>query len=320
MLSSRNFVLSALITVSPFAFATSGQGSFTATKICPMYQSEVHKTNPDNAQTAINQKYQVVEFLGTKDNPQWIRVNTNQKHSPLRWVNAQCGNADLHPSGGGSSDDSCHTPKTFTSHVLALSWVPGFCNTRGSDTPECIAIKNGHGGIETTQLSLHGLWPNKTGCGIDYNFCAGHGKISVPPLNESVTNQLHEYMPNTRYGDDLETHEWDKHGTCEGLAADDYFGLATSLVAKVDQSALVTNFIQSNIGKTVTKSEFEQAIDSAFGADSHQFVGLQCSSNQLIGLEMTLPEQLDKSQSISELLSLSHIKAPSNCSDSFVIK
>ena len=282
-------LFSALSCVSSFVNAESATGIFIATQKCPMYQSKNHKTNPDSIRSVIAQRYDVVEYLGSIEQPDWVRVNRKQTPSPYRWIDAKCGTVNLKsipdPTSDGSKNASCHTPNTFDSHVLALSWQPGFCTSQGKSKPECIALNKGNGGPTASEFSLHGLWPNKTSCGKNYNFCGKYAHQPFPDvtLSNDIETKLNEMMPSTRYNQSLENHEWWKHGTCRDHSPNDYFDLATTLVNKINESSFVTDFIRSNIGKTVSTDQLNSAFDNTFGTGEHKFIALKCNANQLIG-------------------------------------
>jgi len=95
--------------------------------------------------------------------------------SPLtRWVKSSCGESNFlgqskpttKPStpNNNKGNGSCSTAGNFDSYVLALTWQPGFCEhfSYKGKKPECDAINSGK--LASTNLTLHGLWPNKKSC------------------------------------------------------------------------------------------------------------------------------------------------------------
>src|SRR5271167_873888 len=92
-------------------------------------------------------------------------------------------------------------PGQFDFYLLNLSWSPEFCATHG-DSPEC---------GRNLGFVVHGLWPqNANG---DYpQHCSDAPGPSNPQANTDI-------MPTAS----LVEHEWQTHGTCSGLAADNYF-------------------------------------------------------------------------------------------------
>ena len=99
----------------------------------------------------------------------------------------------------------------FDFYVLSLSWSPSFCaaaaergNGRGP-TPQC--------GPRPYSFVVHGLWPQ-----YDKGF-PEYCEVPAPRLNRGIVSSMLDLMPAPR----LIYNEWDKHGTCSGLAARDYF-------------------------------------------------------------------------------------------------
>lgn len=99
----------------------------------------------------------------------------------------------------------------FDYYILSLSWSPGWCAREGDERQalEC-RIGADHG------FTLHGLWPQ-------YEFgwpsrCAGGGD---GPDRRGIA-----LMTDIMGSAGLARHEWEKHGTCSGLDAADYFDLS----------------------------------------------------------------------------------------------
>jgi ribonuclease T2 len=99
----------------------------------------------------------------------------------------------------------------FDYFVLALSWSPDYCATTGQDDlQECPVGKN-------LGFVLHGLWPQYT---------SGYpSSCSTQKLSQAVKAQFPGLYPN----DSLYAHEWEKHGTCAGVPAQEYLAAALEL-------------------------------------------------------------------------------------------
>src|SRR6202044_3907777 len=99
----------------------------------------------------------------------------------------------------------------FDFYVLSLSWSPSFCATaaeRGNGrgpTPHC--------GPCFFFFFLFFFWPQ-----YDKGF-PEYCEVPAPRLNRGIVSSMLDLMPAPR----LIYNEWDKHGTCSGLAARDYF-------------------------------------------------------------------------------------------------
>lgn len=101
----------------------------------------------------------------------------------------------------------------FDHYVLALSWSPTWCAARERTEPfQC-------GPGRRYDFIVHGLWPQRRNGWPEY--CSGT-RISLPP---SLIEDMLDIMPSPA----LVRHQWTKHGTCTGLAPEDYFALTRRL-------------------------------------------------------------------------------------------
>ena len=115
--------------------------------------------------------------------------------------------------GGTVSAQGRHKgePGQFDFYVLSLSWSPSFC---------AAAAERGRGRMPALQCGarpfsfvVHGLWPQYER-GFPEN-C----QVPAPRLDHRIVDSMLDLMPAPR----LVYNEWDKHGTCSGLSARDYF-------------------------------------------------------------------------------------------------
>ena len=131
---------------------------------------------------------------------------------------------------------ACQIARQGDSHVLSLTWHPAFCQSRPNLEECAVTDPNAY---QAGHFILHGLWPNKSGCGIDYGFC-GEVKQTVNPfcnypkieLSDAERKSLGEVMPGM--GSCLDRHEWWKHGSCAPYTPTEYFTLAGRWVYLVD--------------------------------------------------------------------------------------
>jgi len=202
----------------------------------------------------------------------------------------------------------CHTAAQQDSHVLAMTWQPGFCATHPIK-PECQALRDNE--YARQNLTLHGLWPNKRSCGENYGFCTQEVRESkemcdmpaVEGLEGDVLAGLNRVMPASRFGSCLERHEWWKHGTCSGLRVGDYFTLAGALVDKFNASEFVTKFVRGNIGKRVKRREILNQLDREFGAGASNYLTLRChQSDKFEEVRIELPKNLDVNLPLGTLI------------------
>jgi ribonuclease T2 len=98
--------------------------------------------------------------------------------------------------------------RTFDYYLLALSYAPDFCAqpVGNKDPRECGAGRH-------VGFVVHGLWPQSE---------SGRGpKRCGPasPVSEDLIRVTLNYVPS----ESLIQHEWENHGTCSGLSANEYF-------------------------------------------------------------------------------------------------
>ena len=117
----------------------------------------------------------------------------------------------LSPGAVSAQDRRQNAPGEFDFYVLTLSWSPSFCEA---------ASERGNSGRSQTQCGgrpfafvVHGLWPQYERGFPEY--C----QRPAPRLARNIMTSMLDLMP----APGLIFNEWDKHGTCSGLAAKAYF-------------------------------------------------------------------------------------------------
>lgn len=111
-----------------------------------------------------------------------------------------------------------NVPGGFDFYVLSLSWSPQHCASRRAarpDDPQC-------GSNRAFGFVVHGLWPQ---------YLTGYPESCAAALAVApdLLQRMLRIMPSPR----LIQHEWDKHGTCSGLPAEQYFANTEQLMAGV---------------------------------------------------------------------------------------
>ena len=179
-----------------------------------------------------------------------------------------------------------------TQYVLAISWQPAFCETR-PDKPECTSQTADR--FDASHFALHGLWPQPRSndyCGVaaadvsaDKN--GDWAALPDPELSTELFAQLRTAMPGTQSG--LERHEWIKHGTCYGEAAEAYFADALDMHAAINTSAVADLFANA-VGQHLTQRDIRAAFDTAFGPGAGDRVRLSCvnDGNRRLINELTI--------------------------------
>jgi ribonuclease T2 len=171
-------------------------------------------------------------------------------------------------------------------YVYAYSWTPGFCNNK--QYPGCLDPEP----YWTTNLTIHGLWPQYNTTGYP-SFCTTEPfDSSIPELIGMDT--MIKYWPDVKYEvsspsyDSFWEHEWTKHGTCSGLSQYDYFYKAIQLTSNIPMPDILYYSIGNNISATELRN--------SFGGD--KYVTLLCTNQQLTGLYTCWGETLDNSPTV----------------------
>lgn len=101
--------------------------------------------------------------------------------------------------------------QTFDYYVMALSWSPSWCAREGDarDSDQCHP-RHDHGWI------LHGLWPQ---------YDEGYPEFCQSAAR-NPSRQMTRDMADIMGTPGLAWHQWNKHGRCTGLSAEDYYSLS----------------------------------------------------------------------------------------------
>lgn len=230
----------------------------------------------------------------------------------------------------------------FDRYVLALSWQTGFCQSlqdnKRKEPDEC---RFQHEVSDKTHyLTVHGLWPGLpksiAARGVDERRwmrfgCATRPLPNMPEaranrkcaaaetgLSLEMANKLNAVMPGSGGNSCLERYEYAKHGVCFGFDPDAYFGTMVRLNEEIKQSALGT-FLAENYGKTVSRSDFNNAVAKSYGTEGVKAVKLTCKGNPAYLTEMQIAikaEAINAPLRADALLPQPH---PGNCGKQFVI-
>ncbi|TGZ36079.1 hypothetical protein EQ875_00925 [Photobacterium damselae subsp. damselae] len=278
-------------------------GDFTAKQACDAFQSFRKQSNPQNVQLSVGQRYEITAI--NKEAFDWVQIKVPGSSPLTRWVKSSCGESNFlgqskpttKPStpNNNKGNGSCSTAGNFDSYVLALTWQPGFCEhfSYKGKKPECDAINSGK--LASTNLTLHGLWPNKKSCGTNYGYCDDSNKLD---LSRSTINKIAPWMPNFYYQTKFGEYEWRKHGTCQTQSADQYFMTAVDLVKQVDASE-IGQYIKENIGRNIKADQFKQALVDKMGKEAVNRIRLSCTKGKYLNeVRINLPEPLDMTASL----------------------
>lgn len=166
---------------------------------------------------------------------------------------------------------STSQPGDFDYYLLSVSWAPNYCEDHPSHSGEC---RPGAG----KAFVLHGLWPQSE-TGRYLQNCA-----DAPPVASDIVNRMLNYMPTAS----LVQHEWQTHGTCSGLSAQDYFD-------KVEQAFRNLQIPQAYQQLPQQQKVGVQALEQAFASANSTTAGafrVSCHIGELVNVEACLSKDL----------------------------
>ena len=169
-------------------------------------------------------------------------------------------------------DDDSSSGGNFDYYLLSLSWAPNYCAGHPTDhSSECRT--GGH-----TAFVLHGLWP-QANSGPPPMSCS-----TASPVATDTVDHMMNFMPSRS----LIQHEWQKHGTCTGLAAQDYFSQVEQAFRKIhvpDPYRSLDHEQQADV------SDIEKTFADVNSAPPQAF-RISCHGGDLVSVEVCLDKNL----------------------------
>ncbi|WP_240453758.1 ribonuclease T2 [Chachezhania antarctica] len=167
------------------------------------------------------------------------------------------------------------TPGDFDYYVLSLSWSPNWCAQVG----------DAHGSEQCDKdrdfgWTLHGLWPQYDNGWPDY--C----KTTEHPPSQAMTLGMADIMGTAG----LAWHQWEKHGTCSGLSAGDYFALSRQAYEAVNRPAMLR---QLDKPVTLPASVVEEAFLEANPGWNADMLTITCKESAIAEARLCLTRDLD---------------------------
>ena len=175
-----------------------------------------------------------------------------------------------------AQDRRQNAPGEFDFYVLALSWSPSFCEA---------AAERGNSGRSNVQCSrpysfvVHGLWPQYERGFPEY--C----QRPSPRLDRNIMSSMLDLMP----APGLIFSEWDKHGTCSGLAARAYFESIRKARAAVK---IPEQFLDLSEPKTIAPSDIEEAFIKVNPGLSSSAISVLCTSRRLSEVRVCMSKDM----------------------------
>jgi ribonuclease T2 len=162
--------------------------------------------------------------------------------------------------------------------VLSLSWSPSFCaeaeerGGRGSRSQQCSG--------RPYSFVVHGLWPQyETGYP---EYC----EQPSPRLPRNIMISMLDLMP----APGLIYNEWDKHGTCAGLSAKNYFEAIRKARAAIK---IPQEFLDLTEAKTVSPAAVEEAFIKANPKLTTSAIAVTCNRTRLSEVRICLSKDLE---------------------------
>ena len=177
-----------------------------------------------------------------------------------------------------AQDRRQNAPGEFDFYVLSLSWSPSFCeaatergNSGRSQQAQC--------GVRPFSFVVHGLWPQYERGFPEY--C----QRPSPRLARNIMTSMLDLMP----APGLIFNEWDKHGTCSGLAARAYFETIRKARAAVK---IPEEFLQISEPKTIAPDDLEAAFIKVNPGLSSSAISVTCGGKRLSEVRICLSRDL----------------------------
>jgi ribonuclease T2 len=169
--------------------------------------------------------------------------------------------------------------RNFDFYVFSLSWSPAFCALGGGrrDEEQCAS------GTQTGFV-IHGLWPQYQRGYPEY--CA-RGKTR---LSSDMLDDVKDIFPSRR----LARHQWQKHGTCTGHEAIDYF----DNVRRVRDKVIIPPLFKQRIEPIdVAPTEIERVFMDSNQGLQPDMIKVTCRKGLLKEVRLCFDKSAEKFQS-----------------------
>lgn len=163
----------------------------------------------------------------------------------------------------------------FDFYVLSLSWSPSYCEAEGQE-----ANRQQCGTARPYAFVVHGLWPQ---------FERGYPescRTAEPDVPNATLRTLYDLMPSAG----LIRHQWRKHGSCSGLAQDDYFAV---LRAARETVAIPAEFRHLDAYRTLDPDDAEAAFLKANPSLPRDAVAVTCDRRYLREVRICMTKELE---------------------------
>jgi ribonuclease T2 len=169
------------------------------------------------------------------------------------------------------------TPGQFDFYLLSLSWSPSFCAAAAERNAERSA--SGQCGARPYSFVVHGLWPQ-----YDKGF-PQDCQTPAPRISYRLVSSMLDLMPAPH----LVFNEWDKHGTCSGLAPAAYFDKIRKARAAV---TIPPDYQDVKQPLQVTPDAVAAAFVKANPGMTRNGIAVECSRRRLSEIRICLSKDL----------------------------
>src|SRR4051812_19347776 len=181
-------------------------------------------------------------------------------------ANVACAGIAL--TGPASAQDKRqNAPGEFDFYVLSLSWSPSFCEA-ASERGKPGRSAQAQCGERPFSFVVHGLWPQ-----YEHGF-PNYCQRPSPRLDRNIMSSMLDLMP----APGLIFNEWDKHGTCSGLAPRAYFETIRKARSAVK---IPPEYLEPVDPATVAPAAIEEAFIKVNPGLSGSAISVTCDSPRL---------------------------------------
>jgi ribonuclease T2 len=180
----------------------------------------------------------------------------------------------LSGTGVVAQDARQNQPGEFDFYVLSLSWSPSFCDAAGDR-----AQQQAECGERPYSFIVQGLWPQYEKGFPEY--C----QVPAPRLDRNIVSSMLDLMP----APGLIFRQWDRHGTCSGLAARIYFETIRKARAVVK---IPSEYLEVKSEMTVTPADVEEAFTKANPGLSKGAIAVGCDAKRLREIRICMTRDL----------------------------
>ncbi len=176
-----------------------------------------------------------------------------------------------------AQDGGRDVPGRFDFYVLSLSWSPSFCAAAAERHSGRSA--GGQCGARPYSFVVHGLWPQ-----YEKGFPESC-QVPAPRISRRLVSSMLDLMPAPH----LVFNEWDKHGTCSGLAAKAYFDMVRKARTAVK---IPPEYVDVREPLQVMPKGVADAFIKANPGLTQNGVAIECSRRRLSEVRLCLSKDL----------------------------